>query len=189
MIHTGSRLESGLVDQYAERPGEFDLEFARVSRWTEENRVAVGALAERYISSCRVLLDHGHNSFEICVDESVIIRKGAVRVDPGDLTVLPSSMTGDVALLRAGQASRNAAGSLSHGTGRTMSRSDARGLSNTYDFGALRWAVYIPSYIGDDSLRTEAPYCYRDLDATLALLGDLAEEVERYATIAYLGHL
>jgi tRNA-splicing ligase RtcB len=189
LIHTGSRAESGLVDQHVDAPGRFETEFARVVAWARANRDTVAAEVERQFGPCERVLDMAHNTFELQADGSVIIRKGAIRILPGQLAVLPSSMSGDVVLVRAAEGVRDALYSLSHGTGRTMSRGDARALSANYDFGRLRRSIYIPDYIADESLRTEAPYCYRSLDDCLALLGGLVCEVERFAVVAYLGHL
>ena len=41
LIHTGSRNESGLVDAFVDRPGDFDRESARVVRWAEDNRAQI----------------------------------------------------------------------------------------------------------------------------------------------------
>src|SRR6267142_1813408 len=41
LIHTGSRNESGHVDNLVERPDSFDKEFNRVVRWAAENRAAI----------------------------------------------------------------------------------------------------------------------------------------------------
>ena len=189
LIHTGSRLESGLVDKFVDSPGKFENEFLRVVQWAEENRKAIAHIVMKNFGKCKTILDLPHNSFEILEDGSVIIRKGAVRVKPGDLAVIPSSMTGDVVLVEATENVENALYSLSHGTGRTMPRSKAREFSRDYDFSKLRKAIYIPVYIQNSSLRTEAPYCYRSLNDCLSLLQDLVVEKERFAVIAYLGHL
>ena len=42
LIHTGSREESGLVDNLIDQPAAFDQEFARIVSWAEANR-AVGS--------------------------------------------------------------------------------------------------------------------------------------------------
>lgn len=189
LIHTGSRTESGLLDDLVGDERRFKAEYARVTDWARQNRAAIGRIVQDVFGECEQILDLAHNSFETLADGSTIIRKGVVRAAEGSLTVLPSSMNGDVSLLRMRAAVDGALNSISHGTGRTMSRSEAKKASESYDFAALRKGIYIPDYIQDIALRTEGPHCYRGLDACLALVGDLAEEVKRYTVVAYLGGL
>jgi RNA-splicing ligase RtcB len=98
-------------------------------------------------------------------------------------------MSGDVVLVRATARVGGILNSISHGTGRKMSRSDCKPLSDNFDFAALRRRIMIPSGVDDSSLRTDGPFAYRDLDECLSLIGDYAEPVSRYSVIGYMGHL
>lgn len=189
LIHTGSRMESGLVDHLINKPLEFEREFDRVNVWARQNRNEVADEIEKLYGRTELVLDIAHNSFERIKSGEIIVRKGAVKAPPGTLTVLPSHMLGDVALIRATDLTKQSLCSLSHGTGRTMSRSEAKDLAEGVDFSELRRAIYIPEYVHDSSLRAEAPHCYRSLDSCLRQLHGLVEEVDRYAVMAYLGRL
>jgi RNA-splicing ligase RtcB len=98
-------------------------------------------------------------------------------------------MSGDVVLVRASERVADILHSMSHGTGRKMSRSDCKPLADDFDFAQLRKAILIPSGVDDASLRTEGPYAYRELDECLALIDDFVNEVARFAVVAYMGHL
>ncbi len=98
-------------------------------------------------------------------------------------------MTGDVAVVRATQRVSDILFSMSHGTGRKLSRGDCKPLAEAFDFKTLRRYVLIPEGIEDASLRTEGPYAYRDLDDCLSLIGDFVEETGQFGVIAYMGHL
>lgn len=189
LIHTGSRLESGLVDAFVDRPAAFDAEFGRVVAWAAANRAAIHAAAEAELGPLELVLDVPHNTFEPLPDGGAIIRKGAVHVAPGDLTVIPSHMAGDVALVRATARVSESLYALSHGTGRSMSRAECKPLADTYDFAGLRKRILIPNGVQDASLRTDGPFAYRDLDECLKLLEGYVEEIERFAVIGYMGHL
>jgi len=189
LIHTGSRAESGLVDPFVDNPAAFDREFDRVVEWATANRAAIHEAVEEVLGPLELILDLPHNTCELLPDAGAIIRKGAVRVEPGDLNVIPSHMAGDVALVRAAEQVRESLCSLSHGTGRAMSRADCKPLAETYDFAALRQRVLVPARVQDASLRTDGPYAYRDLDACLALLAGYVEEIERFSVVGYMGHL
>jgi hypothetical protein len=188
LIHTGSRQESGLVDAYVDQPGDFEDEFERVSEWARANREAVQQSLEDQFGPAELVLDLPHNSFEK-TDDGVIIRKGAVKLHPGQLTVIPSHMSGDVSLVRATEYIVETLSSMSHGTGRTMSRSAAKEASREYNFTALRQRILMPTFLNDASLTTEAPYAYRDLDACLQLIGCYVREEQRFSVVAYMGHL
>lgn len=188
LVHTGSREESGLVDGLVDSPDAFDREFTRVVKWAAENRLAVQKTMEPYTGRLELVLDLPHNTFEV-TEVGVIIRKGAVRVPPGEMTVLPSHMSGDVVLLKAKSAVQVILNSLSHGTGRSMSRGEAKSHASSFDFASLRQSVMMPSFLDNASLTTEAPYAYRSLNDCLNLMGDYAEEIKRFAVIAYAGHL
>jgi hypothetical protein len=48
-----------------------------------------------------LMLDLSYNTYEQLSDGGVIIRKGSVQLCPGEVSVLPSHMSGDVVLIRA----------------------------------------------------------------------------------------
>lgn len=188
LIHTGSRQESGLVDDKVDNPDEFDQEFSRVVDWAEKNRATIQEQVETIIGQTELVLDMPHNTFEV-LSKGVIIRKGSVRVMPGECAIMPSHISGDVALVRATSKIENILCSMSHGTGRAMSRSESKAAAAGYDFEKLRETVLIPSFISNASLTTEGPFAYRDLDHCLSLVSEYVEEVKRFSVLAYAGHL
>jgi RNA-splicing ligase RtcB len=189
LIHTGSRSESGHVDALVERPKAFDDEFDRVVAWAAENRATIHAEVAAVFGDLELVLDLPHNTYEPLADGGAIIRKGSVHLRPGERSVIPSHMSGDVVLVRATEKVDGLLNSLSHGTGRKMSRGDCKPLADRFDFAALRCSILLPSGLQDASLRTEGPYAYRDLDECLALIDGYVEEVSRYSVAAYMGHL
>lgn len=189
LIHTGSRAESGHVDNLVDNPEAFDAEFDRVVAWAKANREAIHDAVANVLGKLDLLLDLPHNTYEPLENGGAIIRKGSVHVKPGDLNIIPSHMSGEVVLVKATDKVQNVLHSLSHGTGRTMSRAECKPLADTYDFAGLRKRVLLPSGLEDSSLRTDGPFAYRDLDECLALLDGYIEEVERFTVIGYMGHL
>jgi RNA-splicing ligase RtcB len=185
LVHTGSRSESGHVDALVERPSEFD----RVVAWAAANREAIHKEIEAVFGKLELILDLPHNTYESLEDGGAIIRKGSVHLQPDDLTVIPSHMSGDVVLVRATEKVTSILNSLSHGTGRKMSRGDCKPLAENFDFAALRRSIRLPTGLSDASLRTEGPYAYRDLDECLALIDGFVEVECRYSVVGYMGHL
>jgi hypothetical protein len=189
LIHTGSRNESGHVDNLIDSPENFDKEFERVVGWAADNRAAIHEKLELAFGDAELLLDLPHNTYEQLPTGGVIIRKGSVRLSPGELSVLPSHMSGDVVLVKAKEQVTQILESMSHGTGRAMSRSDCKPLADAYDFACLRKSVLIPTGVEDASLRTDGPFAYRDLDDCLAQIQGYVEVVVRFTVAGYMGHL
>ena len=189
LIHTGSRDESGHVDALVDDPEKFDSTFRRVVEWAAQNRAEIHERLEREFGSCELALDLPHNTWEQLEDGSVVIRKGSVRMLPGDVSVLPSHMSGDVVLIRAESRVGEILNAMSHGTGRTMSRGDSKSVAESYDYSKLRERILIADGIDDSSLRTDGPFAYRDLEDCLELIKDYVTVVERFAVVGYMGHL
>lgn len=189
LIHTGSRNESGHVDAYINDPDRFDQEFDRVVRWAADNRAAIHESIQQVFGKVDLVLDLPHNTYEILEDGAALIRKGSVRIAPGDVSILPSHMSGDVVLVSATERVADILFSISHGTGRKMSRSDCKPLADTFDFSAMRERIMIPTGVEDSSLRTDGPFAYRDLDECLALIEDYVRPITRFSVIGYMGHL
>jgi RNA-splicing ligase RtcB len=189
LIHTGSRSESGHVDALTESPSEFDREFQRVVQWATDNRAKIHQDIDTVFGETELVLDLPHNTYELLPDGGAVIRKGSVHLRPGELSVIPSHMSGDVVMVRATAKVECILCSMSHGTGRKMSRGDCKPLADTYDFAALRRSILLPSGVEDASLRTEGPYAYRGLEECLALVKGYVEQVTRFGGLAYMGHL
>lgn len=189
LVHTGSRNESGHVDAYVDSPDRFDSEFDRVVKWAADNRAAIHDAINQVFGNVELVLDLPHNTYQIQDDGAALIRKGSVHVEPGDLAILPSHMLGDVVLVRASDRVVDILNSISHGTGRKMSRSDCKPLADGFDFAAMRQQVMIPKGVNNSSLRTDGPFAYRDLDECMSLMDGYVEAVARYSVIGYMGHL
>jgi hypothetical protein len=189
LIHTGSRSESGHVDALIDQPGQFDREFQRVVQWATDNRAKIHGEIDSVFGKTTLVLDLPHNTYQTLPDGGAVIRKGSVHLHPGQLSVIPSHMSGDVVTVRATAKVEGILCSMSHGTGRKMSRGDCKPLADTFDFAALRRSILLPSGVEDASLRTEGPYAYRDLEECLGLIKGYVEEVARFGVAAYMGHL
>ena len=189
LIHTGSRKESGHVDDLIGQPARFDAEFDRVVGWAADNRAKIHEDLESVFGKTNLVLDLPHNNYEVLPDGGAIIRKGSVHLRPGALSIIPSHMSGDAVLIRATEKVQESLFSMSHGTGRTMSRGDCKPLADKYDFAELRKRVLIPTGVEDSSLRTDGPFAYRDLDECLMLIDGYVEEISRFKVVGYMGHL
>jgi len=118
-----------------------------------------------------------------------LIRKGAVKVHPGEVAVIPSHVSGEVALVEATRRIEETLFSMSHGTGRLLSRSDSKKIAFSYDFSKIRNSILLPSSLQDASLATEGPYAYRNLNDCLTLIDGYIKEIKRFSVVAYAGHL
>lgn len=177
------------IEDLIDNPKMFDKKHESTVLWAKENRYTINSFLEKVYGTLDVILDKPHNTYELMENGSVLIRKGSVKLNPGEITIIPSSMDGDMVMVKATDKISNCLNSLSHGTGRKYSRSDAKTYAEQYDYKALRKRIYVPDSISDASIKTEAPFCYRSIDDCMNLLGDIVEEVERFVPIAYIGQL
>jgi len=104
------------------------------------------------------------------------------------LTIIPSNLCGEVALVKATSKVSKTLFSLSHGTGRLIGRDETDKIKNI-DYKFLREKLYIPPMIPNENLKMETPDCYRDLNSCLELIDNLIQIENRYKIIAYLGQL
>ena len=123
------------------------------------------------------------------MNDGVILRKGAVKVEPGEMNIIPSSMSGKVALVRSTDKVVETLCSLSHGTGRAMSRSDCKKVYGEYNFTDLRKRILVPDRVSDESLRTDIPDAYRGFEECLNLLEEFIDVEDIYDLVGYIGHL
>ena len=216
VVHTGSRDESTAVDSLINDPEEFDEAYAHAMAWATINREAVMGIVRRAYKKLGVqmttLFDNPHNLY-VREDTDVVIYKGANRLKPGQLSVIPSHMAGPMALVRGSDALQDVEYGLLHGTGRATSRKDAKAVLHAaatpegeYDFSSFRLddrptnldearqafrdrRIYVPPVIPNRSIGTESPDSYRPLGPALSRVRPLISMLNMYRPVAYIGQL
>lgn len=189
IVHTGSRNHSAKVDTYLDQPRKFDAIYKETQEWARANRDTVAQMLGRTYPDLELMFDQPHNSFAK-KDHSVVIYKGTVSLQPGNLSLIPSSMDGDMVIVEGVE--QNLAPinhTIAHGTGRIKSRGDSKEDAQLYDFDSLRKRVHIPDEIPDASILTENPSCYRDLDHSLKSIRELIVVKKRLTPVAYIGQI
>lgn len=184
LIHSGSRkkgveaYEGRLKGQEYIKAHNKAVEFA-----TKNRKMLLDIVREATQSDADVLFDRVHNYMEVNNNE-VIYRKGANKLNMGDIGIIPSSMVGDAVLIRAKPLLADLEWSINHGTGRKISISDARKMS--FDSNEIRKHVYIPHFIYDDSFKTENPEAYKALGDILPIINQYVEIVGRLKPVAFV---
>ncbi len=209
LVHSGSRgLGAAIAAHHAKAAGSSDelaaldaeqdagAAYFRDMRWALEfaraNREAIAARALEVIGELipvtrGELVDVHHNFIarESWFGRDVYVhRKGAVAVPMGHRALIPGSM-GTASYIVDGLGSEDSFGSASHGTGRVMSRKEARA---TIRPDALRRAmrrVVFPEHLSRH-LVEEAPSAYRDITEVLEDQEDLVERRQRLEPVAVL---
>lgn len=104
----------------------------------------------------------------------MILRKGAVSAENGELLLIPMNMR-DGSLLCVGKGNEEWNYSAPHGAGRLMSRSKAKELINFNDFKDSMNDVYTTSV----SMQTidEAPQVYKPMDEIISCIGDTVDVI------------
>lgn len=129
------------------------------------------ALGER----AEVVVENHHNfAWKEKLDdgkEVIVHRKGATPAGKGVLGIIPGSMTAPGFIVR-GKGEANSISSASHGAGRKMSRSHAKGTLNK---------KYVAKYLKDHGITLlgggldEAPMAYKDIQAVMNEQQDLVD--------------
>lgn len=186
IIHTGSRDESNKANDLTNMPEEFDEAYKNITRWARGNRDAISRFLEASYGTLDFILDKPHNLYKQQGDKAIIY-KGAVELKPGELTLIPSSMQGGMAIVEGLEDMELINDAMSHGTGRVKSRAESK--KEPFDFTDLRKRIYIPPQIPDGSISTENPSCYRKLDDCLDLVKRFVAPKKNLYPLAYLGQI
>ena len=153
--------------------------FARLNRETmmaaalEALRVAV---PKPFEADCEAVnCHHNYVAHERHFGSDVLVtRKGAVRIAPDVLGIIPGSMGAKSFIVRgkAGEALMQAMNSCSHGAGRAMSRTEAKRRFTLADHAAAVAGVECRM---DEDVIDETPGAYKDIDAVMAAQADHVE--------------
>jgi RNA-splicing ligase RtcB len=164
-IHSGGREKGRKLYDSALLGNAYLAEQASVIEHAKKNRLEILRKISE-ISGCNALqiLDRTHNFVEADADK-IVYRKGAVKLMPGEISFVPSSMTGEAAIVRAKSAISETEFSFSHATGRRVSRSEAKKAG--FFLEGLPNKIYIPYFISLEHLNTEMPQCYRTTEEIL----------------------
>ncbi len=175
LVHSGSRHVGTRI--YTDHPkGEpyLNLHHDAVLFADANRRDLMRIVEEQAGLSLRKLFERRHNTLEV-TDDLVIYRKGAMKILPGEYGIIPSSMTGKAALVRATDAVKNLENSLNHGTGRKLSIQQAK--EKPFDPNSVS-GICIPQPVASWALKpARAPHCYRTLEEVLPAMGPYVELV------------
>ncbi len=189
LIHSGSRLFGKRVYEEKLMGQEYiDAHNQAVGNATENRKKLLAILQQETNLGMIPLLDLPHNTISIDNDErEIIYRKGSVHIASGEIAVISSHVGGKAAIVKAKPDIDEIEKSMCHGTGRKFSRSEAKKM--IFDFEKLRNNIYIPKSITNKSMQTEAPDCYRKLEAILDRLLPYIEVTQSLRPLSYIGGL
>ncbi len=131
-----------------------------------------------FICDCEAVnCHHNYVERERHFGENVFVtRKGAVKISPTELGIIPGSMGAKSFIVRAidGAPLRDALCSCSHGAGRAMSRNEAKKRFSIDDHIKATQGVECRK---DIDVIDETPAAYKDIDAVMAAQSDHVEIV------------
>ncbi|MDR1081339.1 MAG: RtcB family protein [Deltaproteobacteria bacterium] len=182
-------LEREIADTLKRMPPTADEGIPFVSGKDFEDYIHDMTIAQRYAGRNRMLMadiilkamdwdvegrfETVHNYIDT---GSMILRKGAVSANRGQLLLVPINMR-DGSLLCRGLGNEDWNRSAPHGAGRLMSRREARQRLSVKDYVDGMKGVWTTS-AGTDTL-DEAPGAYKDIDDIIFNIGPTAEIVDR----------
>ena len=184
LIHSGSRLKGKDIFDKKLKGEEYLQEYKKAVEFGEKNRSKLAEIVEKNSENeLDLVFDNIHNSIEI-ENDKIIYRKGAVNMKENKIGIISSRMGSKAIIVTPKSSLKKLKNSLCHGTGRKISRSEAK--KRFFDSKELRGEIHIPNFIADDFIKTEAPHCYRSLEEIFPALD---EYITRIGTLKNLSHI
>ncbi len=189
LIHTGSRQKGVEVFNSCLVGVDYLNAYNKAKEYAELNRSKLFFMLKEYVAEITgkdliCLNEQVHNSVEVDC-QNITYRKGAMKLqNPNDIGVIPSSMAGEALVVKPKPAISDLEWSICHGTGRVISRKDAKQVS--FDSTDIRQKIIIPQYISDDFILTERPECYRRLKDIEPQIKDYVKIVARLSPKAFV---
>ena len=113
-----------------------------------------------------------HNYVDL---DNMILRKGAISAQLGEVVIIPMNMR-DGSLLAVGKGNADWNYSGPHGAGRIMSRSKAKDAVKFDDFKKTMEGVWSTSVL--ESTVDESPFAYKPMDEILGNIGDTVDVID-----------
>jgi tRNA-splicing ligase RtcB len=166
-----------------------DMSWAR--KYGEQNRLAMMNATLEMLSSIwgieanfqsLIHTDHNHVAREEHFgDHRLVHRKGAQRLEAGQLGIVPGSM-GTCSFLVRGRGCAKALNSCSHGAGRKLSRTLARHkISKSRFVGQMKQVWF--DHRKSNQLRDEAPEAYKDVREVMRCQRELVRAVAEHVPL------
>ncbi len=146
-------------------------------RYARENRTIISDMIMNHLvtsvgADVSERFDTVHNYIDYYDDDRIIIRKGAVSANTGQLLCIPLNMR-DGIVIGTGKGNSEWNNSAPHGSGRALSRSQARKQISLEEYvnsmnGIRTWSV-------NDSTIDESPMAYKPSDEIIRYLKDTVD--------------
>lgn len=193
VVHTGTP-RSDDREQLAKAAAAKDAEqfaqiYASLLNGASENRAEIIKIVEMHFGKASPVVETTHNTHIVTPGGSIRIYKGAVPMRPGENTIIPSTMNGDMIVAKATDRIDSIMGAMSHGTGRIMPRSQARAQIGVEQLARLRTQLMIPTLLDVTALASDHPSCYRDMMEFEQMMKGYYESIDRLTPIGYMGQL
>ena len=159
-------VEGGLYDDYLH-----DMSIAQA--YADLNR---DAIVDEIVKRMGLTVVNSFSTVHNYIDmDTMILRKGAVSAEAGELLLIPINMR-DGSLLCVGNGNDDWNWSAPHGAGRLMSRSAAKRAISMEQYEAAMDGIY--SSTVNKSTLDEAPFAYKPMDEIVANISDTAEVID-----------
>lgn len=133
-------------------------------------------IAERILNDMRLTgLEHFHTVHNYIDLDNMIMRKGAVSAQEGELLVIPMNMRDGVLLCR-GKGNEDWNFSAPHGAGRIMSRGQAKRELDMEEFKESMSGVYTSSV--SEATIDEAPMAYKPMEEIIKHIGPTVDVLD-----------
>ena len=149
----------------------------KAMHYAHENRTIISDMIMQHLTATANAevterFDTVHNYIDRCDDGRIIIRKGAVSANAGQLLCIPLNMR-DGIVVGTGRGNAEWNNSAPHGSGRALSRSQARNTISMEEYissmdGICTWSV-------NESTLDESPMAYKPSEEIIRYLKDTVD--------------
>ncbi|MFX0210763.1 MAG: RtcB family protein [Candidatus Hodarchaeota archaeon] len=187
VVHAGFKQYGMFVMKHGFTGEEYLLKLHESIQKAANNRLMIGAKVFEVLNMDYIppILDKPHNTAE-AIQRGVLYRKGAVKLLPGELSILPSNLLHPILIVKGKKKISNLENSFCHGTGREKPLEDI--FQKMIDYDNLRNIVKMPSRMPNSALKKLIPTEYKNFLSFYHKFSDYISIEKKLRIIGYVGY-
>ncbi|MFX0152048.1 MAG: RtcB family protein [Candidatus Hodarchaeota archaeon] len=187
VIHAGFKRYGMFIVKYGFAGEDYLVKMHESINKAVNNRLLLGVKVFEALNMDNIppVLDKPHNTAEI-LKKGILYRKGAVKLVPGELSILPSNLLHPILIVKGKKKISNLEYSFCHGTGREKPLEDIS--QKMIDYDNLRNIVKMPSKMPIGSLKKLLPTEYKNFLSFYHKFSDYISIEKKLRIIGYVGY-
>lgn len=187
VVHAGFKQYGMFVVKHGFTGEEYLFKMHESIGKAANNRLMLGAKVFEALNMDYIppVLDKPHNTAEI-LKKGILYRKGAVKLLPGELSILPSNLLHPILIVKGEKKISNLEYSFCHGTGREKPLEEI--FQKTINYDSLRNIVKMPSMMPNNVLKKLLPTEYKNFLSFYHIFSKYISIEKELKIIGYVGY-